>query len=142
MRHWKRDVRVYFWANLGFFAAAYALARWVGSDVLVLAGLVVPSMIYGACMRRRVRGLARIPARESVLLFARHLGQEKLWQQVFLGFFGFAAYAFFWIGGIIKNRPLTFPGWWLGWLLVAFFLANSVLALQVLRMLPTDRGQK
>jgi hypothetical protein len=136
-RSMERDVRIYFWANIGIFAAACVLARWVGSHVLILAGLVVPSIIYGAFVKRRVRGLARIPARESVVLFARHLGQEKLWQQVFFGFFTFAVAVFFLAAGIIKNRPLTFPGWWLGCLLVAFFLANSVLALRGLRMLPT-----
>ena len=110
--------------------------------VLVLAALFVPLIIYSVFVKRRVRGLARIPARESVLLLARHLGQEKLWGQVFLGFFGFAALAFFAVAGIIKHRPMAyaFPGWWAGWLLVGLLLANSVLALRGLRMLATDRG--
>ena len=99
-----------------------------------------PRSSTGACMKRPGEGLARIPARESVLLFARHLGQEKLWQQVFLGFFGL------FLRLLLDRRhhkksPPDIPGWWLGWLLVAFFLANSVLALQVLRMLPTTAGK-
>ena len=91
---------------------------------------------------RRVREAARSRSRphsgrESVVLFAGHLGQEKLWQQVFFGFFTFAVAVFFLAAGIIKKRALTSPGWWLECLLVAFFLANSVLALRGLRMLPT-----
>jgi hypothetical protein len=64
-RSLERDVRIYFWANIGFFAAAWVLARWVGFHVLVLADLVVPSIIYGAFVKRRVRGLARIPAERA-----------------------------------------------------------------------------
>jgi hypothetical protein len=143
-RSLERDVRVYYWATfgLGLIATAYLFARGVGADVLVLGAMLVPLIIYSVFVKRRVRGLACIPARESVLLLARRLGQEKLWQQVFLGFFGFAAFAFFLVAGIIKQRPLAyaFPGWWAAWLLVALFLANSVLALRGLRMLATDRG--
>jgi hypothetical protein len=141
-RSLERTVRVYNWASLGFFAAAYAVALWVGSHGLVLLslGLVVPWIIYSLFVKRRVRGLARIPARESVLLFIRHLGREKLWGFVFAGFFIFAAAAFLFIAGIINKRPATFPGWWLGWIFAAFFLAHSALALLALRMLPTDRG--
>jgi hypothetical protein len=144
-RSLERDVRVYSWATfgLGWSATAYLFARGVGADVLVLGALFVPLIIYSVVVRRRVRGLARIPARESVLLHAQRLGQEKLWGQVFLGFFGFAAFAFFAVAGIIQQRPLAyaFPGWWAAWLLVALFLANAVLALRALRMLPTDRGE-
>lgn len=143
-RSLERDARVYSWATfgLGWSATVYLFARGVGAYVLVLAALFVPLIIYSVVVRRRVRGLARISARESVLLLARRLGQQNLWQQVFLGFFGFAGFAFFLVAGIIKQRPsaYAFPGWWAAWLLVALFLANSVLALRGLRMLATDRG--
>ena len=110
--------------------------------VLVLAALFVPLIIYTVFVKRRVRGLARIPARETPSCWLG-LGQEKLWGQVVLGFFGFAGFAFFLVAGIIKHRPLAyaFPGWWAAWLSVGLLLANSVLALRGLRMLATDRGR-
>ncbi len=144
-RSLERDVRVYSWATfgLGWSATVYLFARGVGAYVLVLAALFVPLIIYTVFVKRRVRGLARIPARDSALLLARRLGQEKLWGQVVLGFFGFAGFAFFLVAGIIKHRPLAyaFPGWWAAWLSVGLLLANSVLALRGLRMLATDRGR-
>jgi hypothetical protein len=143
-RSLERDVRVYAWANfgLGIFVMVYLLAHVVGAYIFGLAACSVPLIIYSVFMKRRVRDLTRIPTSESVLLLARRVGREKLWQQVYLGFFGFASYVFFFFGAIIKKHPLPFGESWLGWILVAWFLANSILALRGFRMLPKDREQK
>ena len=64
----------------------------------VALSVLLPFVVYSVFVLRNVRSLRRIPSRDSIAVFARRTGPQRLWQHVFMGILAVTFWILFSVG--------------------------------------------